>query len=163
MDISHERRTFMKLAGLGGAVFASGLPGWAYSARRDAIADDFYFVQLSDTHLGFSDPAINPDADGTLAKAVAAVNELPHAPDFVVFTGDLTHSTDDPVACEEFLEELLERGFAIRGVRHDGIDLPKTDFDRLIKNAAAMLASKHVCASLGIKPEEERFRFGFAA
>ena len=96
MDISHERRTFMKLAGLGGAVFASGLPGWAYSARRDAIADDFYFVQLSDTHLGFSDPAINPDADGTLVKAVAAVNALPHAPDFVVFTGDLTHSTDDP-------------------------------------------------------------------
>ena len=35
--------------------------------------------------------------------------------------------------------------------------------DRMIKNAAAMLASKHVCASLGIKPEEERFRFGFAA
>jgi hypothetical protein len=73
------------------------------------------------------------------------------------------HSTDDPVACEEFLEELLERGFAIRGIHHEGIELPKADFDRMIKNAAAMLASKRVCASLGIKPEEERFRFGFAA
>ena len=97
MKISQARRTFMKLAGVGGAVFASGLPGWAQAARRDSMAEDFYFVQLSDTHLGFSDPAINPDADGTLAKAVAAVNALPHAPDFVVFTGDLTHSTDDPV------------------------------------------------------------------
>jgi len=73
------------------------------------------------------------------------------------------HSTDDPVACEEFVEELLERGFAIRGIRHDGMELPKPEIDRMIKNAAGMLASKHVCTSLGIKPEEERFRFGFAA
>jgi len=119
MDISHERRTFMKLAGLGGAVFASGLPGWAYSARRDAIADDFYFVQLSDTHLGFSDPAINPDADGTLAKAVAAVNELPHAPDFVVFTGDLTHSTDDPVERRKRLAQFrdIAAGLKVKDVK----------------------------------------------
>jgi len=26
-----------------------------------------------------------------------------------------------------------------------------------------MLASKHICASLGIKAEEEKFRFGFTA
>ena len=119
MDISHERRTFMKLAGLGGAVFASGLPGWAYSARRDAIADDFYFVQLSDTHLGFSDPAINPDADGTLAKAFAAVNELPHAPDFVVFTGDLTHSTDDPVERRKRLAQFrdIAAGLKVKDVK----------------------------------------------
>jgi hypothetical protein len=97
MTISYARRNFVKLAGLGGVVFASGLPGWAAAAPRDAIAQDFYFVQLSDTHLGFNDPAINPDAEGTLSKAVAAVNALPGTPDFVVFTGDLTHSTDDPV------------------------------------------------------------------
>ena len=97
MTTSHARRNFVKLAGLGGVVFASGLPGWATAARRDAIAQDFYFVQLSDTHLGFNDPAINPDAEGTLSKAVVAVNALPGMPDFVVFTGDLTHSTDDPV------------------------------------------------------------------
>ena len=29
-------------------------------------------------------------------KAVAAVNALEQAPDFVVFTGDLTYTTDDP-------------------------------------------------------------------
>src|SRR6266481_3442032 len=38
----------------------------------------------------------NPDARGTLPKAIAAVNGLAQAPDFVVFTGDLTHTTDDP-------------------------------------------------------------------
>jgi len=73
------------------------------------------------------------------------------------------YTTDDPVACEEFVEELLERGYAIRAIKHEGLDLPKKEFDRVVKTAAGMLASKHICASLGIKSEEERFRFGFAA
>src|SRR3954467_13455609 len=77
MMTSHARRNFVKLAGLGGVVLRSGLPGWAAAARREAIAQDFYFVQLSDTHLGFNDPAINPDAEGTLPTSVAAVNALP--------------------------------------------------------------------------------------
>jgi hypothetical protein len=73
------------------------------------------------------------------------------------------YTTDDPVACEEFVEGLLEGGYPIRGIKHEGLDLPRHDFDRIIKTAAGMMASKHVCASLGIKAEEEKFRFGFAA
>jgi hypothetical protein len=73
------------------------------------------------------------------------------------------YSTDDPVACEQFVEELLERGFPIRGIKHEGLDLPKHEFDRIVKTAAGMLASNRICASLGIKPEEEKYRFGFAA
>lgn len=92
-----DRRQFLKLASLGGAVFASGLgcaarPGFAAAGAED----DFYFVQLSDSHWGFHGPVVNPDAEGTLPKAVAAVNALSPAPDFIVFTGDLTHTTDDP-------------------------------------------------------------------
>src|SRR5437667_12612906 len=83
-----DRRDFLQLAGIGGAVFASGLAGAA------SAADDFYFVQLSDTHWGFEGPP-NPDAKGTLRKAVAAVNALAEPPDFIVFTGDLTHITED--------------------------------------------------------------------
>jgi hypothetical protein len=73
------------------------------------------------------------------------------------------YSTDDPAACEEFVEELLERGFAIRAIKHEGMDLPKPEFDRVAQTAAGMLASKHVCTSVGIKPEEAKFRFGFTA
>src|SRR5438105_2230792 len=91
-----DRRQFMQLAGLGGVVFASGLAGCAATTTRGAQADDdFYFVQLSDTHWGFEGPP-NPDAKGTLHKAVASVNALAQRPDFIVFTGDLTHTTDDP-------------------------------------------------------------------
>lgn len=73
------------------------------------------------------------------------------------------YATDDPVACEEAIEELLEHGLRIRAIKHDGLDLPKQEFDKMVKTAAGMLASKTICVSLGIQPEEERFRFGFAA
>jgi hypothetical protein len=72
------------------------------------------------------------------------------------------HSTDDPVALQEFVEELLDRGFVIRGIHHEGVELPRPDFDRIIKTAAGMLAARRICVSLGLKPEEEHFRFGFA-
>lgn len=71
--------------------------------------------------------------------------------------------TDDPVACQEFVEELLERGSGIRAIKHEGVDLSPHEFDRILRTAAGMLASRHLCASLGIKPEEAKFRFGFTA
>ena len=73
------------------------------------------------------------------------------------------YSTDDPVACEEFVEELLERGLALRAIRHEGVELPSHEFDRVVKTAAGMLAARRVCTTLGIKSEEEKYRFGFSA
>ncbi|HEY1394127.1 MAG TPA: metallophosphoesterase [Methylibium sp.] len=87
-----DRRRFLELTALGGgAVFASGLPGCATRPPEQ----DFYFVQLSDAHWGYRGPD-NPEAATTLKRAVASVNGLSVPPDFVVFTGDLTHTTDDP-------------------------------------------------------------------
>lgn len=71
-------------------------------------------------------------------------------------------STDDPVGCVEFLAELLERGATIKSVKHEGVDLPRNDFDKMVKSGAGMMASRHLCVSLGIKPDEEHYRFGFA-
>ena len=99
-----DRRDFLKLAGVGGVVFASGLPGCATMAGG---ADEFYFVQLSDTHWGFNGP-FNPDSKVTLKKAVATVNALERQPDFIVFTGDLTHTTDDPAERRKRLSEFKE-------------------------------------------------------
>src|SRR6185369_7366393 len=95
-----DRRDFIKLAGLGGVVFASGL-GIDLAAtitngdERHGAKEDFYFIQLSDIHWGFEGTTINPDAQGTLKKAVAAINNLEIEPDFIVFTGDLTHITEN--------------------------------------------------------------------
>jgi hypothetical protein len=78
-------------------------------------------------------------------------------------TQELHYETDDPVACEAFLSDILERDFKLFEIKHEGESLPKHDFDRFVKSAANLLAAKHICAALGIKAEEERFRFGFAA
>ena len=92
-----QRRDFLNLSAAGGgAVFLSALAGCASSpATSMSKPSDFYFVQLSDIHWGFQGKP-NPDAQGTLHKAVAAVNALEIQPEFVVFTGDLTHTTDNP-------------------------------------------------------------------
>lgn len=102
-----NRRQFAKLVGLGGVTFASGLftslpfANTAFGATKGKIKNgtgglqDFFFVQLSDTHWGFQGPKLNPHADITLKKAVQAVNALTDQPDFIIFTGDLTHTTDD--------------------------------------------------------------------
>ena len=92
MKYELDRRGFLKLAGFGGAVLASSLAGNAWARGKP---EEFYFVQLSDTHWGFEGAMINPRAETTLPEAIAHVNALEHLPDFVVFTGDLTHTTDD--------------------------------------------------------------------
>lgn len=101
-----QRRDFLALSSIGaGAVFVSGLAGCASGGTTGPGAyDDFHFVQLSDTHWGYQGPA-NPDAGVTLRKAVATVNGLENPPDFIVFTGDLTHTTDDPVERRRRLAE----------------------------------------------------------
>jgi len=99
-----DRRKFLALtAAGGGAVFLSGLTGTAVASAEE----EFYFVQMSDMHWGYSGPA-NPQADTTLAKAVLAVNALEQAPDFIVFTGDLTHTTDDPVIRRKRMAEFRD-------------------------------------------------------
>jgi len=86
-----DRRQFLKLAGIAGVTFTAGL---FPRQRASAQASDFHFVQFSDTHWGYKGAA-NPDAEHTLEKAIVTVNGLGEKPDFIVFTGDLTHTTDD--------------------------------------------------------------------
>jgi len=71
--------------------------------------------------------------------------------------------TDDPVTAEQFLADLLERGYRVLGVKHEGVNLPQKDTDKLLKTAIGLVATRHLCQSLGIKTEEVRHRFGTVA
>ena len=73
------------------------------------------------------------------------------------------HLTDDPVACEEFLAELLERGFKVKSVLHQGVELPKIEMDKMIKMSLGMLMTIHLCRSLGIDRVEASHRFNTPA
>jgi Icc protein len=57
--------------------------------------EDFSFVQISDSHIGFNKGA-NPDVTGTLQKAIDRINLVPAGmkmPDFMIHTGDITQNS----------------------------------------------------------------------
>jgi hypothetical protein len=106
MSFDRDRREILKLMGVGGVVFASGLAGAAPARRRktDADAGSVFFLQLSDTHWGYSGVS-NPQADVTLPRAIETINAARVQPDFIVFTGDLTHATDDAAVRRQRMTE----------------------------------------------------------
>ena len=95
-----DRRGFLKCmawAGTGALYVMQGgvLKSYAMSALKGgsgaAVASgELSFVQISDSHMGFS-KAANQDVVGTLRAAVDKINALPVAPEFMLHTGDITH------------------------------------------------------------------------
>jgi Icc protein len=77
----------------GGVLGSTLLPRRAGAAEADSMMSTgtFSFVQISDSHIGFNKEGINKDVVGTLKQAIARINAMPVAPDFVLHTGDLTH------------------------------------------------------------------------
>lgn len=114
-----DRRDVLRLAGLGGIVWGSSLAGCGSLAAGGSAQRDFSFVQLSDIHWGYGNPKVNPEPRDTLQRAIAAVNALEQQPDFVVFTGDLTQTTDDPKVRRARLREFKEiaSGLKVPNVR----------------------------------------------
>jgi plastocyanin/predicted MPP superfamily phosphohydrolase len=91
-----DRRGFLKciawvgtgvLYTVGGGILRSQTIGQRGTSGADM--GGFSFVQISDSHIGFSkDP--NKDATATLRQAVERINALPQTPDFIIHTGDLS-------------------------------------------------------------------------
>ena len=102
VDREVDRRGFLKCASWVGAgtiwTVSGGLVaacGTALTGQSGSPTDNptgLYFVQISDSHIGFQGTA-NPDVLGSFTKAVAQVNALPNRPAFVIHTGDLTHTS----------------------------------------------------------------------
>jgi Icc protein len=92
-----DRRGFLKCMAWAGTglvwTLSGGIPlsqAFAKSSGKDAgKGADFSFVQISDSHIGFSKPA-NPDVTVTLQTAIDKINAMPAKPDFIIHTGDLT-------------------------------------------------------------------------
>jgi Icc-related predicted phosphoesterase len=127
-----DRREFLKLTGLGTAVFVLGQSSSVFGAGSKMGMGDFMFVQLSDTHWGFKDPKVNPDFTGTLQKSIEAINSMKSLPDFVMFTGDLTHTTDDP---KERRKRLAEFSDIIKMLKVKNIKLMPGEHDAALDNA----------------------------
>ncbi|MDR3406240.1 MAG: hypothetical protein P4L99_27400 [Chthoniobacter sp.] len=74
-----------------------------------------------------------------------------------------THRTNDPVEAEEYIMQLLHARSCILSIKHEGVDLPRPQFDQMLKVAGERLLTESLCHALDIDTAEVRHRFGFAA
>jgi 3',5'-cyclic AMP phosphodiesterase CpdA len=94
------------------------------------------FVQISDSHMGFNKPA-NPDVVGTLKAAVEKINALPHPPEFILHTGDISHlsNPEEFDTVDQILKATNKEIFFVPG-EHDVLnDDGKMFRERYAKNA----------------------------
>jgi Icc protein len=110
-DDGIDRRGMLRCMAWVGTGLVWGVNGGIATSRvfgqpaAPAEKPTFSFVQISDSHLGFSrDP--NKDVAGTLKQTLAKINALPEPPAFVLHTGDLTHlaKPEEFDACAEILK-----------------------------------------------------------
>ena len=104
--------------------------------QKMAPAGELHFVQISDTHMGFNKPA-NPDVAGTLKATIDKINSLPAQPDFIVHTGDLSHTSK--LSEYDTLDEVLKGAktkqvFCVPGEHDTSIDDGKLYLERYGKN-----------------------------
>ncbi|HTM35242.1 MAG TPA: metallophosphoesterase [Terriglobales bacterium] len=124
-----DRRGFLKCmawAGSGalcvveaGVLKSTALGAQLGSMKKAGASHQLSFVQISDSHMGFSKPA-NPDVVATLKAAVTKINALPDPPDFILHTGDITHlSTPEQFdTVEQILKSTNKEVFFVPG-EHD--------------------------------------------
>ncbi|MBF0516242.1 MAG: metallophosphoesterase [Nitrospirae bacterium] len=134
MDKGIDRRDFLKLIGIGGALIVMDTGRLAGAADNKMAQDTLSFIQLSDTHWGFNDPKINPDFAGTLRKAIAQINSMKSQPDFIIFSGDVTHTTDDPKERRRRMGEARE---IIGGLRLKNVKMMPGEHDAGLDNGEA--------------------------
>jgi Icc protein len=116
-----NRTRFLEHVGWTGGGLAFTLTAAGTFSTAASAATGLSFVQVSDSHIGFAQPA-NPDVAGTFNAVVDKINALPVTPAFVVHTGDVTHlsKTEEFDAARSILARLKAPVFVLPG-EHDAI------------------------------------------
>jgi 3',5'-cyclic-AMP phosphodiesterase len=113
--------------------FAGGIPvSRAFGATTPKQhAEDFSFIQISDSHIGFT-KAANPDVTGTLQKAVDRIKAASSVPDFLIHTGDLTHQSKPAEfdTMDQVLTGTKHKIFYVPGEHDTSVDDGKLYLDR---------------------------------
>lgn len=66
-----------------------GVPRSSRLGAESPVKGQLFFMQISDSHIGFDKPA-NTDVTTTLRAAIAKINALPNRPAFLLHTGDIS-------------------------------------------------------------------------
>src|SRR5512138_2610532 len=133
-----DRRGFLRCMAWAGTATVWGLSGGIpksfplsrLNSLTPAERKSIFFVQVSDSHIGFSKEA-NKDVTATLQQAVAKVNALPQSPALVIHTGDITQLAK--------AEEFDTAAQVLKGLRTDRVFYVPGEHDVATDNGAAYL------------------------
>jgi len=88
-----DRRGFLRCMAWAGTgmvwTMSGGVPKSSIAGAETVPDGDLFFVQISDSHIGFN-KAANADVTETMRRAVAKINALPKQPAFLLHTGDIS-------------------------------------------------------------------------
>ena len=135
----HSRRNALKCMACGGAGTLFVLAGGVFTPVDLAMAGEYsrggtkagkpFFVQISDTHIGFNKEA-NPDVNGTLTQTIDLVNAMTEQPALIIHTGDITHlskAAEFDLAEQMFSRLRTTELHTVPG-EHDTIDATVTEY-----------------------------------
>jgi len=138
-----DRRGFLECMAWAGTgvlwTIGAGIPSsQAFGQSTPATGNGgFTFVQISDSHIGFNKPA-NTDVTATLQAAVDKINTLPNTPDFIIHTGDLSHSSK-PAEFDTLAQVMsstkAKQVFYVPGEHDNSVDDGKLYLERFGKDA----------------------------
>jgi Icc protein len=141
-DDGIDRRGFLRCmawagTGVAWSVSAGAVTSQAFGQYKKAAKGELHFVQISDSHMGFNKPA-NADVNGTLKATIDKINGLPNEPDFIIHTGDLSHTSK--AAEYDTLDQILKGAkpkeiFYVPGEHDTSVDDGKMYMERFGKNA----------------------------
>ena len=128
-----DRRGFLECMAWAGTGLLWSMVGGVPAARllaqsgaaKPGRVEDFSFVQISDSHIGFN-KAANQDVAGTLKTAIDRANRMGagmRPPDFLLHTGDITQNSNAAEfdAAAELIKGFRSDVFYVPG-EHDFID-----------------------------------------
>jgi len=136
-----DRRGFLKCMAWAGTgmiwTLSGGVPRSSILGAQPPRRGDLFFMQISDSHIGFN-KAANADVTETMRAAIAKINAMPVQPAFLLHTGDITQlsKTSEFDTADQVLAESRTRDvFFVPGEHDVGVDNGATYLERYGRRA----------------------------
>ena len=116
---------------------SGGVPKSGLLGARPPKNGDLFFVQISDSHIGFN-KAANADVTATMQAAIAKINALPTAPAFLLHTGDISQlakASEFDTADQVLRDSRTKDVFFVPGEHDVGTDNGRSYLERYGKKA----------------------------
>ena len=136
-----DRRGFLSCMAWAGTgllwTMSGGVPKSGLLGAQQPQKGELFFVQISDSHIGFN-KAANADVTATMQAAIAKINALPVQPSFLLHTGDISQlakPSEFDTADQVLRDSRTKDVFFVPGEHDVGTDNGASYLDRYGKQA----------------------------